>query len=86
MKDARRDVVEQIVREVAPVSEVWRRKAFCRLGDGDLDVDAVLDKLRAGYTGWLVVEQDQALRSTDTPESVVAGQRANREYLRARGL
>ena len=86
MKDARRDVVEQIVREVAPVSEVWRRKAFCRLGDGDLDVDAVLDKLRAGYSGWLVVEQD-VLPDPDDPIGTPArDQRANRQFLAARGF
>jgi hypothetical protein len=33
-----------------------------------------------------VIEQDQALRSTDTPESVTAGQRANREYLHRLGI
>jgi sugar phosphate isomerase/epimerase len=38
------------------------------------------------YRGWLVIEQDQGLTSSDTPASVVAGQRANREYLRAFGL
>jgi hypothetical protein len=33
-----------------------------------------------------VIEQDQALRSSDTPESVVAVQRANRQYLRDLGI
>jgi len=39
--------------------EVWRRGAFCRLGAGDLDIDAILKGVRAlDYRGWLVVEQD----------------------------
>ncbi|MHB8611453.1 MAG: TIM barrel protein [Candidatus Dormibacteraceae bacterium] len=83
MKDARRAVVEQIVREAAPVSEIWRRQAFCRLGEGDLDVDGVLDVLRDGYSGWLVVEQDVLPDSAGKP---AADQRANREYLAARGF
>ncbi|MDQ2943825.1 MAG: TIM barrel protein [Candidatus Dormibacteraeota bacterium] len=83
LKDARRAVVEQIVREAAPVSEIWRRKAFCRLGDGDLDVDGVLDALRKNYSGWLVVEQDVL---PDRDGKAAADQRANREYLTARGF
>ena len=83
LKDARRAVVEQIVREAAPVSEIWKRKAFCRLGDGDLDVDGVLDQLREGYSGWLVVEQDVLPDKDGKP---AADQRANREYLSARGF
>jgi inosose dehydratase len=86
LKDARRAVVEQIIREVAPVSEIWKRKAFCRLGDGDLDVDAVLEKLRERYSGWLVVEQD-VLPDPDDPLGTPArDQRANRQFLAARGF
>jgi inosose dehydratase len=86
LKDARRDVVEEIVREVAPASEIWKRKAFCRLGDGDLDVDGILDWVRAHYEGWLVVEQD-VLPDPDNPLGQPArDQRANREYLASRGF
>ena len=46
--------------------------------------DGVTD--RSADEGWLVIEQDQFLRATDTPESVVAVQRANREYLRGFGF
>jgi inosose dehydratase len=83
MKDARRSVVEGIVREAAPVAEIWRRKAFCRLGDGDLDVDGVLDEVRRSYAGWIVVEQDVL---PDPDGLAAADQRANREYLAARGF
>ena len=86
LKDARKQVVEQIIREVAPVSEIWKRKAFCRLGDGDLDVDAVLARLRERYAGWLVVEQD-VLPDADNPLGTPArDQRANRQFLAARGF
>jgi len=83
LKDARRSVVDRIVREAAPVAEIWRRKAFCRLGEGDLDVDAVLDAVRKSYTGWIVVEQDVL---PDPEGRAAADQRANREYLAARGF
>jgi len=83
LKDAKRSVVEQIVREAAPVSEIWKRKAFCRLGEGDLDVDGVLEQLKRGYSGWLVVEQDVL---PDREGRAAADQRANREYLAGRGF
>ena len=56
---------------------------FCPFGEGDVDIEAVIAALRGrDYRGWLVVEQDQALGTSDTPASVIAGQRFNLEYLR----
>jgi inosose dehydratase len=86
LKDARRNVVDQIIREVAPVAEIWKRKAFCRLGDGDLEVDAVLDALRHTYSGWLVVEQDVLPDDDDPLGTPARDQRANRQFLTARGF
>ncbi|TMG58192.1 MAG: TIM barrel protein, partial [Chloroflexi bacterium] len=83
LKDARLSVVEAIVREAAPVSEIWRRRAFCRLGEGDLDVEAVLDVIRDSFSGWIVVEQDVL---PDQDGTAAADQRANRAYLAARGF
>jgi inosose dehydratase len=83
LKDARRSVVEQIVREAAPVAEIWRRRAFCRLGEGDLDVEAMLAKIRHSYAGWIVVEQDVL---PDPAGTAAADQRANRRYLAERGF
>jgi inosose dehydratase len=86
LKDARQSVVDKIIQEAAPLPEIWKRKAFCRLGEGDLDIAAVLDALRDGYSGWLVVEQD-VLPDPDNPLGTPArDQRANREYLTARGF
>jgi inosose dehydratase len=86
LKDARQAAVDGIVREAAPVAEIWRRKAFCRLGDGDLDVDGVLEVLRKGYSGWLVVEQDVLPDPAGSSGQPATDQRANREYLVARGF
>ena len=83
LKDARRSVVEGIVREAAPVAEIWRRRAFCPLGEGDLDVEAMLSEIQDSYSGWIVVEQDVL---PDADGSAAADQRANRAYLTARGF
>jgi inosose dehydratase len=86
LKDARLDRLEEIVAEAAPVEEIWRRKAFCALGDGDIDIVRVLDGLAGiGYSGWLVVEQD-VLPDPDDPEQPAGDQTRNREYLRRYGL
>ena len=86
LKDAHRAVVDQIIREALPVSEIWKRKAFCRLGDGDLDVEAVLNSLRNGYEGWLVVEQDVLPDADDPLGTPARDQRANRQFLKARAF
>jgi inosose dehydratase len=87
LKDIRRSVIDAVVREGAGMMEVWRRGAFCPLGSGDLDIDAILEGLRTrDYRGWLVVEQDM-IPGPDTPTDRPAlDQDRNRAYLRARGL
>jgi inosose dehydratase len=86
LKDARLDVISGIVRDSAPVTEIWKRRAFCRLGDGDVALDDVLSLLvETGYEGWLVVEQD-ILPDPANPEQPALDQRHNREYLSAHGL
>jgi myo-inositol 2-dehydrogenase / D-chiro-inositol 1-dehydrogenase len=43
----------KIVTDDAPVTEIWSREAFCELGHGDLDADAILDGLRGiSFGGW----------------------------------
>jgi inosose dehydratase len=87
IKDCRTSVMDDVKREGNGLEEALRRGVFCPLGEGDAGIDGVIAALRAhGFSGWLVIEQDQALRSTDTREAVVAGQRSNREYLRRLGI
>jgi len=86
LKDARLSTLEEIVAEAAPVEEIWRRRAFCALGDGDIDIASVLDALaESRYSGWLVVEQD-VLPDPEHPGQPAIDQRRNREYLHAHGL
>ena len=46
LKDAKLAILEQIVSDAAPVQEIWRRRAFCALGEGDIDIPAVLDAIK----------------------------------------
>lgn len=87
LKDARRSVMAEIVADGAPVTDIWVREAFPALGQGDLDVDAVLAGLaEIGYRGWLVIEQDTLPRTPERFARAAADQRANRAYLAGRGL
>jgi len=85
-KSARLDVMRRIVAEKGATEEIWRREAFCRLGEGDLDGDGLLALVRElGWSGWIVVEQD-TLPGPGRLERARRDQRANRQYLRDRGL
>jgi inosose dehydratase len=87
IKDARRDVLDGIVADGAPVDAIWRRRAFCRLGEGDVDLDRVLDGLKASrYSGWLVVEQDTMPDPAWPIARIADDQVANRNHLRRRGI
>ncbi len=87
LKDARLAVMNEIVTDQAPVTEIWTREAFCALGAGDLDVDAVLAGLRTiSFGGWLVVEQDILPRNAERFAQAAAEQRHNRVFLAERGL
>ena len=67
--------------------DFWREGAFCPLGGGDLDVEGILRAVgEAGFSGWLVVEQDRLPRLDESPERAAVDQQRNREYLRARGI
>jgi inosose dehydratase len=87
LKDAVLTVMKGIVDDDAPVTEIWSREAFCALGNGDLDVQAILDGLgKAGFQGWLVVEQDILPRTAERFARAADDQRYNRGYLAERGL
>ena len=87
VKDARQDVLDGIVNDAAPVLEIWKRRAFCPLGQGDVAVDEVLEALdEIGYSGWIVVEQDMIPEEGESPQIAADEQRRNREYLATRGF
>jgi inosose dehydratase len=87
LKDGVRSVMQGIIADQAPATAIWSREAFCALGHGDLDVQAVLDGLhRIGFQGWLVVEQDIFPRTAERFARAAQDQRDNRAFLAARGL
>ena len=87
LKDVRRSVVERVIAEEGLMIDFWREGAFCPLGDGDLDIDGIVKTIRdAGFSGWLVVEQDMLPRPDESSERAARDQQRNREYLRARGI
>jgi inosose dehydratase len=87
LKDAVLSVMAGIVADDAPVTDIWSREAFCELGHGDLDADAILDGLRSmSFAGWLVVEQDILPRSAERFARAASEQRSNRAFLAQRGL
>jgi inosose dehydratase len=87
LKDCRTSIMDGVKAEGGDLHEALLRGVFCPLGEGDSGMDEVVAALRRhGYTGWVIVEQDQFLRAEDTRETLVAGQRRNREYLRRFGM
>ena len=87
LKDARRQVLEAIAAESLPVEAIWRRRAFCRLGEGDIDIEQVLEELsKIDYSGWLVVEQDCMPDPAWPLDRAADDQVANRAYLKRRGI
>jgi inosose dehydratase len=83
IKDVRLAVVREVVDERADVIEGWRRGMFSELGDGDVDLPAFFDALRATrYDDWIVVEQDRIPRSDEELAESAAAQVRNRAWLR----
>lgn len=66
--------------EMHMVEQGARGQSFCDLGDGDLDLDGVLDAVRAiNFTGWMIVERDRRV------EDYLASARKMRRVLADRG-
>ena len=87
LKDARRQVMDRVIADGAPTPAIWSREVFCALGEGDVDVPGVLAALRRGeFDGWLVVEQDIFPQTPERFVQATDDQRANRDYLAARGF
>ncbi len=86
VKDARLAAVRRIAELGLAVEAIWEERAFCALGDGDVPIGAILDRLTAlEYTGWVVVEQD-IMPGPDDPAAAQRAQIANRALLRAHGF
>ena len=71
LKDVRAEIAEKVRSGELGYTAAVRQGIYVPLGDGDVDVEALVTLLReAGYTGWFVLEQDTALGDgspADTP-------------------
>nr|WP_307817357.1 TIM barrel protein [Nocardia acididurans] len=69
LKDVRRSLAEEVRGGRVDYSEAVRRGLYVPLGDGDVDIAALVGAVdAAGYRGWYVIEQDTALNPGDTAD------------------
>lgn len=62
LKDVRAGLADRVRDETLPYMEAVGQGLYTPLGDGDLDIPAVVARLeQAGYQGWYVLEQDTRL-------------------------
>ncbi len=67
LEDVRADLADRIRGGAMEYSVAVREGLFVPLGDGDVDIEALVRCVHgAGYQGWYVLEQDTALAPTDT--------------------
>lgn len=63
-KDVRADLCHQVATGQLSFSTAVRDHVFCPLGEGDVDVAAIVAALASvGYEGWYVLEQDLVLEA-----------------------
>jgi len=79
LKDLRRSVLDG----AGSFLEAVGAGAFCELGQGDADVEAVVRELeRREYAGWLIVEQDRQVTAATPPGEPARAAAASRAFLR----
>jgi inosose dehydratase len=82
VKDYKRAILDGVIADRAGMEEAWRRRVFCELGTGDVDLPAFFAELASsGYSGWLVVEQDLIPASDEDERDAMAAQARNRKWL-----
>jgi inosose dehydratase len=82
VKDYKRSILEGVIADRAGMEEAWRRRVFCELGCGDVDLPAFFSELAAsGYSGWLVVEQDLIPAPDEDEHEAIEAQARNRRWL-----
>ncbi|BDT96634.1 inosose dehydratase [Nocardia sputorum] len=69
LKDVRGALADQVRGGKLEYGEAVRRGLYVPLGDGDVDIAALVHTMRAaGYRGWYVLEQDAVLRPGDSAQ------------------
>ncbi|HWH99831.1 MAG TPA: sugar phosphate isomerase/epimerase [Propionibacteriaceae bacterium] len=83
LKDVDSTIAAKVRSGRISYSEAVEHGMYRPLGQGDVDVPAIVGCVRAhGYHGWYTLEQDTILREKPTDEGPVADVRASAEYLR----
>jgi inosose dehydratase len=83
LKDVDATVAAKVRSGQLAYSEAVQRRMYRPLGQGDVDVPAIVGQLRAhGYDGWYTLEQDTVLTEDPNDEGPVADVRTSAEYLR----
>jgi inosose dehydratase len=83
LKDVDSTVAAKVQSGQLTYSEAVELRMYRPLGQGDIDVPAIVGHVRAhGYNGWYTLEQDTILTEEPKDEGPVADVRASAEYLR----
>jgi inosose dehydratase len=83
LKDVDSTVAGKVQSGQLTYSEAVRQEMYRPLGQGDVDVLAIVRHVRAhGYNGWYTLEQDMILTEEPKGEWPVADVRTSAEYLR----
>ena len=84
LKDVDLEVASSFRSRRLSYAEAVRRGIYRPLGQGGLDIEAMLSRLRAsGYQGWFVLEQDTALTADPEPAAgPAAAARQSLDYFR----
>ncbi|MGI8860135.1 MAG: TIM barrel protein [Rubrobacteraceae bacterium] len=86
LKDVDHVVTERLGARELTFKEAARKGAFRPLGDGDVDVGGIVERLESsGYSGWYVLEQDTVVEAEpDEGEGPIVEIRQSLEDLRGR--
>jgi inosose dehydratase len=84
LKDVDLEVAGRLAARELSFKEAAQKNAFRPLGEGDVDVGGVVDRLEgSGYGGWYVLEQDSVVEAEPPEgEGPVAEVRKSLDYLR----
>jgi inosose dehydratase len=83
LKDVDSTIAARVQSGQLTYSEAVRSGMYRPLGQGDVDVLAIVGHIRAhGYNGWYTLEQDTILTEEPKDEGPVADVRISAEYLR----
>ena len=86
LKDVNLEVAGRLASRELSFKEAAQKDAFRPLGEGDVDVGGVVDRLESsGYRGWYVLEQDSVVgREPGAGAGPVVEVRKSLDYLRQR--